>query len=106
MDSFVRNRIGPVVTGDEANYRAELRLLQPAVARLELARLSPDGGRYRLHNTIVRKDGRTAATVTSTIASLSLKQRKLTTPPDDLRALIADLPRTDDFVEMPSLKPR
>ena len=106
MDSFARNRIGPVVTSDELNYRAELRLLDPAVVRLELAGLSPDGGRFRLRNTIVRKDGRTAATVTSTIAWLNLDERKLTTPPDDLRALIADLPRTDDFVEMPSLKPR
>jgi acyl-CoA thioester hydrolase len=106
MDSFARNRIGPVVTSDELNYRAELRLLDPAVVRLELAGLSPDGGRFRLRNTIVRKDGRTAATVTSTIAWLNLDERKLTTPPDDLRALIEDLPRTDDFVDMPSLKPR
>jgi acyl-CoA thioester hydrolase len=106
MDSFARNRIGPVVTSDELSYRAELRLLDPAVVRLELAGLSADGGRFRLRNTIVRKDGRTAATVTSTIAWLNLDERKLTTPPDDLRALIADLPRTDDFVEMPSLKPR
>ena len=106
MDSFVRNRIGPVVTSDELSYRAELRLLDPAVVRLELAGLSPDGGRFRLRNTIVRKDGRTAATVTSTIAWLSLDERRLTTPPEDLRALIADLPRTDDFAEMPSLKPR
>ena len=106
MDSFARNRIGPVVTSDELSYRAELRLLDPAVVRLELAGLSPDVGRFRLRNTIVRKDGRTAATVTSTIAWLNLDERKLTTPPEDLRALIADLPRTDDFAEMPSLKPR
>lgn len=30
MDSVVRNRIGPVVTSDELNYRAELRLLDHA----------------------------------------------------------------------------
>jgi len=35
----VRNRIGPVVTSDELNYRAELRLLDRAVVRLELAEL-------------------------------------------------------------------
>jgi len=37
---------------------------------------------------------------------LNLDERKLTTPADDLRVLLADLPRTDDFAEMPSLKPR
>jgi acyl-CoA thioester hydrolase len=106
MDSFVRNRIGPVVTSDELNYRAELRLLDRAVVRLELAGLSTDGGRFRLRNTIVRADGRTAATVTSSIAWLNLDERGLTTPPADLHALIADLPRTEDFAELPSLKPR
>jgi acyl-CoA thioester hydrolase len=106
MDSFVRNRIGPVVTSDELNYRAELRLLDRAGVRLELAGLSTDGGRFRLRNTIVRAEGRTAATVTSSIAWLNLDERRLTTPPADLHALIADLPRTEDFAELPSLKPR
>ena len=47
MDSFMKNRIGPVVTGDELQYRAELRLLDRAVIRLELAGLSADGVRFR-----------------------------------------------------------
>ena len=91
---------------DELNYRAELRLLDRAVVRLELAGLSTDGGRFRLRNTIVRADGRTTATVTSSIAWLNLDERRLTTPPADLYALIADLPRTEDFAELPSLEPR
>jgi hypothetical protein len=61
MDSFAKNRIGPVVTSDELQYRAELRLLDRAAVRLELAGLSPGGGRFRLRNTFVRADGRTAA---------------------------------------------
>jgi len=103
MDSFVEHRIGPVVSRDELHYRAELRLLDAAVIRLELAGLSPDGARFRLRNTIVRADGRTAATVTSSIGWLDLAERRLTTPPDDLLRLVADLPRTDDFAELPPL---
>ena len=106
MDAFVKNRIGPVVTSDELQYRTELRLLDPAVIRLELAGLSADGARFRLRNTIVRADGRTAATVTSSIGWLDLAERRLTTPPDELRRLVADLPRTEDFAELPALKPR
>jgi acyl-CoA thioester hydrolase len=106
MDSFVENRIGPVVTGDELQYRAELRLLDSAVVRLELAGISPDGARFRLRNTIVRADGRTAATVTSSIGWLDLGERRLTAPPAELHRLVADLPRTEDFAELPSLTPR
>src|SRR6266850_1603758 len=86
--------------------RAELRLMDPAVVRLELAGISPDGARFRLRNTIVRADGRTAATVTSTIGWLDLGERRLTTPPAELHRLVADLPRTEDFAELPSLRPR
>jgi len=57
MGSFVKHRIGPVVSRDELQYRAELRLMDPAVVRLELAGISPDGARFRLRNTIVRADG-------------------------------------------------
>ena len=106
MGSFMKHRLGPVVSRDELQYRAELRLLDRAVVRLELAGLSPDGARFRLRNTIVKADGRTAATVTSTIAWLDLGERRLTTPPDDLRALVAGLPRTEDFAELPGLEPR
>lgn len=106
METFVKHRVGPVVSSDELHYRAELRLLDPAVIRLELAGMSPDGARFRLRNTIVRADGRTAATVTSSIGWLDLVERRLTAPPDGLHQLVADLPRTDDFAELSALKPR
>lgn len=106
MDSFLKHRIGPVVSRDELQYRAELRLLDAAVVRLELAGISPDGARFRLRNTVVRADGRTAATVTSTVGWLDLAERRLTAPPDELRKLVAELPRTQDFAELPGLEPR
>jgi len=106
MNSFVKQQIGPVVSADELHYRAELRLLEAAAVRLELVGLSPDGARFQMRNTIVRADGRIAATVTSSIGWLDLAQRRLTTPPDDLHRLVADLPRTEDFAELPPLKPR
>jgi acyl-CoA thioester hydrolase len=106
MDSFVKHHIGPVVSRDELSYRAELRLRDPAVVRLKLAGRSADGARFVLRNTFVRADGRTAATATSSIGWLDLVERRLTTPPDELHRLVADLPRTEDFAELPSLNSR
>ena len=60
--------------------------------------------RLRMRNTTVWADGRrTAATVASSIGWLDLVQRRLTKPSDDLHRLVADLPRTEDFAELPSL---
>jgi hypothetical protein len=42
----------------------------------------------------------------SSIGWLDLGERRLTTPPAELHRLVADLPRTEDFAELPSLKPR
>ncbi|HSB41860.1 MAG TPA: acyl-CoA thioesterase [Methylomirabilota bacterium] len=106
MGSFLTHRIGPVVSRDELQYRAGLCLLDPAIVRLELAGISPDGARFRLRNTFVRADGRTAATVTSTVGRLDLAERRLTAPPDEPRKLVAELPRTPDFAELPDLEPR
>ena len=44
--------------------------------------------------------------MTSAIGWLDLAARRLTTPPEDLRQLIADLPRTEDFADLPPLAPR
>jgi acyl-CoA thioesterase FadM len=40
------------------------------------------------------------------IGWLDLAERRLTTPPADLLRLVADLPRTEDFTELPPLASR
>lgn len=100
MDSFARLRIGPVIRKDLLEYRAEIRLLQQATVELRMAGLSPDGDRMRLRNTIVRDDGKVAAIVTSDGGWLELAERRLTTPPEELHALLRSMPRTDDFEDL------
>jgi acyl-CoA thioester hydrolase len=99
---FAARRIGPISHGDDLRYRAEMRLLDPIVVELRLAGLASDGARFRLHNRIVRADGRTAATVVTTAGWLDLDARKLVVPPDDLLAVLTGLQRTKDFTELPS----
>ena len=97
MREFERRRIGPVITRDELEYFRELRLLEPVRVTLYAAGLSPDGSRFRLVNEFFREDGSRAVRVTSTGGWLSLEQRKLTAPPEELRQLLESLPRSDSF---------
>ena len=99
---FAARRIGPISHGDDLRYRAETRLLDPIAVELRLAGLAPDGARFRLHNKIVKADGRTAATVVTTGGWLDLDARRLVAPAEDLLAVLAGLERTADFTELPS----
>lgn len=97
MREFERLRIGPVILRDELDYHRELKLLDPFTVDLVLAGLSEDGSRFRIRNTFVREDGKTAARVTSTGGWLALDARKLVAPPDPLRQALLAMPRSDDF---------
>lgn len=102
MAEFSRLRIGPVIMKDEIEYRKEVGLLQEIVVTLETAGGSPDGSRFLLRNEICRADGTLCARVTSSGGWLDHAARKLVAPPPALFAAIASLPRTDDFVVLPS----
>ena len=102
MAEFSRLRIGPVIMKDEIEYRKEVGLLQEIVITLAIAGMSPDGSRFLLRNEFRRPDGTFCAQVTSAGGWLDLAARKLVAPPDALFAAIESLPRTGDFVALPS----
>jgi acyl-CoA thioester hydrolase len=102
MAEFSRLRIGPVIMKDEIEYRKEVGLLQEIVITLMTAGGSPDGSRFLLRNEICRPDGTLCARVTSAGGWLDLAARKLVTPPPTLFAAIESLPKTSDFVVLPS----
>ncbi len=102
MAEFSRLRIGPVIMKDEIEYRKEVGLLQEIVITLTSAGSSPDGSRFLLRNEICRLDGTLCARVTSAGGWLDLAARKLVAPPPALFAAIESLPKTGDFVVLPS----
>jgi len=97
MKEFARLRIGPVVRRDELDYFREIHLLDDVRVDVAIAALSPDGARFRIRNEFFRADGVKAARVTSAGGWLDLSARKLTVPPDALRAALEALPHTEDF---------
>jgi acyl-CoA thioester hydrolase len=94
-------RIAPVVFRDEIDYRRELRVLDQVNVSVELAGLSADGSRWRLHHEFTRSDGDLSARIRTNGAWFHLKTRKLTVPPPVLARDFATLHRTDDFEVLP-----
>ena len=102
VEEFTRRMIGPVVRRDEVEYFREIHLLHEITVTLATAGLSGDGSRFLLRNEIFRDDGKLAARVTSKGGWMSLKERKLVVPPDDLLSAMRRMPRTDEYQELPS----
>jgi acyl-CoA thioester hydrolase len=99
---FARLRLGPVIRKDEIEYFREVGLLDELKITLAVAGLAADGSRWLLRNEFFRPDGELAARVTSAGGWLDLTARKLAAPPPALLEAMRELPRTDDFKELPS----
>jgi acyl-CoA thioester hydrolase len=101
-EEFARLRLGVVVMKEELEYKREVKWMEEIDIAYSLAGIAPDGSRFKFQNEIRRTNGDLAARITSTGGFLDLDTRKLVTPPPALLAAYLSLPRTDDFVELPS----
>lgn len=102
LEEFARLRIAVVIMKDEIEYRREIKWMEEFSIDFALAGLAPDGSRFRVRNQILRHDGELSATVTSTGGFMDRSTRKLIVPPDAVAAAYRSLPRTDDYVDLPS----
>jgi acyl-CoA thioester hydrolase len=102
MREFVRLKLGPVVQKDEIVYVRDVNLLEALRVTLAIAGLSPDGSRWLMRNEFFRADDKLAATVTSAGGWLDLTVRQLVAAPAKLLEALHELPRTDDFRDLPT----
>lgn len=96
-------RFGPVMMREETRYRREVLFGDALVVNVRCAGLAPDGSHWRVHQDVLRSDGKEAAVLTIQGGWLNLDTRRLATPPDELAAVLQSLPRTPDYEELPSL---
>lgn len=99
---FRRFNIGPVIRKEELEYFRELGLHETVTVTYVALAMSADGSRFVIENEIWTSKGERAAVVRSTGGWLDLRVRKLVAPPAELIAALSHLPRTADFVELPS----
>lgn len=97
---FRRLAIGPVVKKEEIEYFREIGLHETVTVTYALLAMSPDGSRFTIENEIWNAAGERAAVVRSTGGWLDLRARKLISPPHELRAVFAQVPKAPGFVEL------
>ncbi len=102
MSEFVRLNFGPVTQKDEIEYFREVNLLEEINVTLALAGLAADGSRWLMRNEFRRADDNLAARVTTAGGWLDLSARKLIAAPADLLAVLQTMPRTADFMTLPT----
>ena len=96
-------RFGPVMMREEVRYRREVLFGDALRVTARCAGLSVDGSHWRVHQDVLRQDGREAALLTIQGGWIDLDSRRPVAPPAELAAVLQGLPRTPDFEELPSL---
>lgn len=102
LEEFIRLRLGVVVMKDEVEYKREVKWMEEIEISFSVAGLAPDGSRFKVQNEVRRANGDLAARITSTGGFMDLDARKLVAPPPAVLAAYLSLPRTEDFIELPS----
>jgi acyl-CoA thioester hydrolase len=94
---------GPVMMREEIRYKREVFLGDALTVTVRRAGLSADASHWRVHQDVLREDGKEAALLTIQGGWIHLDTRKLVVPPAELAAILQSLPRTRDYAELPSL---
>ena len=102
ISEFLRLRMGPVVMKDEVEYFKEINMLEEYTVNVINGGLAPDGSRFIVHNEFYKAGNKLAARVTSHGGWLDLTQRKLIPAPEKLLADLNTLPKSENYVELPS----
>jgi acyl-CoA thioester hydrolase len=101
VSEFQKRGFGPVIRKDELEYFREVHLHQMVTVTLAVAAMRGDGTRFVLESELFLPGGERAATVRSTGGWLDLTARKLMAPPQDLLAVLHQIPRAAHFEELP-----
>ena len=90
-------QIGPILFREEARFRREIKLEDKISIDVEIVSARGDFSRWTLTHQFVRDDGMALATITIDGAWLDLVKRKLTEPPEFVKAIFRDFPKNKHF---------
>ena len=101
---FQSLHLGPVLFREELEYRREAAIGDEVLVDALCAGLAPDASRWTIRHRLWKGDGTEMAVVTVVGSWIDLEARRAVAPPHDLADALRSLPRSEPFVEMPSLR--
>jgi acyl-CoA thioester hydrolase len=89
--------IGPILFREEAIFKREILLEDKLTIDARVTRCTEDFGRLSIQHQIVKEDGTIAAIINVDVAWIDLEKRKLAVPPESVRHVFEQWPKTEDF---------
>lgn len=100
LDTFAKQKIGPILFREELVYHREVRLDETIHVDVELTRLNLSNARFSFRHIVYKEDGTKSAVVNVDGAWLHLVERKLTNIPQEWYKALNNIPKADDYTEV------
>lgn len=97
MELMHRLRIGPILFREECVFRKEVRLGDQVTINLEVTKAKRDFSRWSIQHTIMKNGDTVAAVLTVDGAWLDIAQRKLASPPSEVKQVFSEMPVEKNF---------
>ncbi len=104
LDDFARMHIGPVLFKEETTFLKEIHIGEDITVTMELIAASPNMERWQFKHQILNTKGEISAEVLAKGAWIDLQKRKLTTLPEHVLEILKDIPKSENFMEIPLKK--
>ncbi len=90
-------QVGPILFREECVFKREIRLGDEVTIDLQVAWSKKDYARWAIRHSVWKNTDTLSAIITVEGAWLDLVRRKLATPPEQVQAVFAELPKAEDF---------
>jgi acyl-CoA thioester hydrolase len=100
LDTFAKQKIGPILFREELIYHREVRLDEIIHVDVELTKLNLSNARFSFRHSVYKEDGTLSATVNVDGAWLDLANRKLTNIPQEWYKVLDSIPKSEDYTEV------
>jgi len=97
LSEFHKQNIGPILFSENTMFYREISLSEDITVELFVKGLSENGERFKFRHKIFKQNDVLAAEIEIYGAWLDLKNRKLTTPHEQIVSTFKGLEKTDDF---------
>jgi acyl-CoA thioester hydrolase len=97
-------QIGPILFREEAIFKREVLLEDKLTIDAHVTRSTDDFSRFSIRHHIKKEDGTIAAIINVDVAWIDLEKRRLTVPPEFVRGIFDEWPKSEDYQLIVPLK--